>query len=149
MEQIKNMMETHLEVERREQLLHDIGKQVMEGSDEDEETQEARIMTEYIKESVEKPTKKVLNCLFNIVIFFEIPGVPTFSLRAMVDTSATSCYVNTRDVPEAAREELSYQVSFNGVNLISQSQIQVKNGTMIIGENKFRIPLIYCFDMST
>ncbi|PKU82402.1 hypothetical protein MA16_Dca005407 [Dendrobium catenatum] len=145
-EQIEKLLSEQLEQSRQELQVHDASRSL---GDEEADVHEAKIMTEIAKESAEKPSKKVLNRLYNIIIHFEIPDVPGFNIRAIVDTGATSCCANTNDIPEAAREQLNYETTFSGVNSVNQSRMKVKNGSMIIGDNKFRIPQIYCFDMSS
>lgn len=45
-------------------------------------------------------------------------------------------------------EKNSYTVVINGVNSKQEANWKLRNGQMIIGENKFRIPFTYSFEMS-
>ncbi|PKU78353.1 hypothetical protein MA16_Dca008978 [Dendrobium catenatum] len=104
------MIIEQLEETRKELLLHDAERKQNDPSTEKEESatiQETRIVIEMAKESTEKPSRKVLNRLYNIIIHFEIPDIPGFNIRAIVDTGATSCCANSKDIPEATRETLT------------------------------------------
>lgn len=92
--------------------------------------------------------KRSVNRLYNMVVRIEIPGVTPFTINAILDTGATSCCVDKRSVPKEALEENSYTVVINGVNSKQAANWKLKNGQMVIGENKFRTPFTYSFDMT-
>lgn len=77
----------------------------------------------------------------------EIPEINPFSINAILD-GATSCCVNKGSVPIQALEPSSYAVMINGVNSKQTANLKIKGGRMIIGENQFRIPFTYAFDMT-
>ncbi|KAL0917688.1 hypothetical protein M5K25_012768 [Dendrobium thyrsiflorum] len=123
-----------LEESRKELLLHDKGKRIVDDEAEGEAEAGVKILNETLKEHAEKPKRKILNKLFNIIISFEVPEVPEFKIRAIIDTGATSCYISIDDVQEEAREALTYSVVFNGVNSVTQSRtcdISPTNGRIL------------------
>jgi hypothetical protein len=73
--------------------------------------------------------------------------VKPFQIRAILDTGATSCSIDQLAVPEEALELSPYPARIIGVNSIQIADKKLKNGQMIIGENKFRIPFTYSFPM--
>ncbi|GKD67889.1 Orf y [Tanacetum coccineum] len=50
-------------------------------------------------------------------------------------------------IPKEALEPLTQTVVFNGLNSRQQATHRIKQGYFLIEENKFKIPLIYDFDM--
>ncbi|GJS59273.1 Orf y [Tanacetum coccineum] len=60
---------------------------------------------------------------------------------------ASACCINKRVIPEEALEPLNQTVVFNGLNSSQQATDKVKQGYFQIEGNKFKIPLIYAFDM--
>ncbi|GKB01465.1 Orf y [Tanacetum coccineum] len=50
-------------------------------------------------------------------------------------------------IPEEALEPLTQTVVFNGLNSSQQATHKIKQSYFLIEENKFKIPLIYAFDM--
>lgn len=94
--------------------------------------------------------KRVINKLYNLMVEFEIPGVQPFEVQAIIDTGATSCCLNIDSVPKEALEVNPYVTHFSGINASKQeARWKLKYGLMKLGENKFRIPLVYAFDMNT
>ncbi|XP_042386968.1 uncharacterized protein LOC121978734 [Zingiber officinale] len=70
------------------------------------------------------------------------------AVNAILDTGATSCCIDKKSVPSQALEKNSYTVMINGVNSRQAANWKLKGGQMMIGENKFRIPFTYSFDMT-
>nr|GFB50490.1 TPA: orf y [Tanacetum cinerariifolium] len=64
------------------------------------------------------------------------------------DTGASACCINKKVVPKEALEPLTDDVFFNGLNSRQQATHKIKQGNFLIEGNKFRIPLIYAFDMN-
>nr|GFA65068.1 RNA-directed DNA polymerase [Tanacetum cinerariifolium] len=67
---------------------------------------------------------------------------------SIIDTGASACCINKKVVPKEALEPLTNDVFFNGLNLRQQATHKIKQGNFLIEGNKFRIPLIYAFDMN-
>ncbi|GJU37153.1 Orf y [Tanacetum coccineum] len=109
--------------------------------------------TEVIRNSAEdqeatKPrVRKVVNHLYNVTVEFDIPNCPFFKTKAIIDTGASSCFINKEVVPIEALELLTYSINVNGLNSKQPAEHKIKAGTFAIEGNKFRIPLIYAFDM--
>ncbi|GKE12236.1 Orf y, partial [Tanacetum coccineum] len=91
--------------------------------------------------------KKVTNQLYNVKVEFDIPNCTAFGTTAIIDTGASACCINKRVIPEEALESLTQTVVFNGLNSSQQATHKIKQGYFMIEENKFKIPLIYAFDM--
>nr|GEW80664.1 pre-mRNA-splicing factor ATP-dependent RNA helicase DEAH7 [Tanacetum cinerariifolium] len=78
--------------------------------------------TEVIKNAAEdqgetKPkVRKVVNQLYNVTVEFDIPNCPFFKIKAIIDTGASSCFINKEVVPEEALELLMYSINVNGLN---------------------------------
>nr|UNA88853.1 polyprotein [Jujube mosaic-associated virus] len=92
--------------------------------------------------------KRMINRLFNMKVTFHIPTMDPFTVSAILDTGATACCIDKGSVPEDALEENSYTVYFNGVNSRQAANWKLKGGQMQIGENKFKIPFTYSFNMN-
>ncbi|GJW44467.1 Orf y [Tanacetum coccineum] len=60
---------------------------------------------------------------------------------------ASTCCINKKVIPKEALEPLTYIVFFNGLNSRQQATHRIKQGYFLIEGNKFKIPLIYAFDM--
>ncbi|GKD59684.1 RNA-directed DNA polymerase, partial [Tanacetum coccineum] len=91
--------------------------------------------------------RKVTNQLYNVKVEFDIPNCKAFGTTAIIDTGASACCINKKVIPEEALEPLNQTVVFNGLNSRQQATHKIKQGHFLIEENKFRIPLIYAFDM--
>ncbi|CDN68224.1 polyprotein [Grapevine Roditis leaf discoloration-associated virus] len=91
----------------------------------------------------EERKRLVKNMLYNFDIEFEIPDVPKFKVRAILDTGASTCCVNEGAVPKEAIEDSPYEVQLNGVNSVQKTKKKLKYGRMMIGMNSFRIPFTY------
>ncbi|GKD53515.1 RNA-directed DNA polymerase, partial [Tanacetum coccineum] len=91
--------------------------------------------------------RKVTNQLYNVKVEFDIPNCKAFGTTAIIDTGASACCINKRVIPEEALEPLNQTVVFNGLNSSQQATDKVKQGYFQIEGNKFKIPLIYAFDM--
>ncbi|KAF3771976.1 Polyprotein P3 [Nymphaea thermarum] len=92
--------------------------------------------------------KIIRNRLYNLTAQIEIPGVETFSVRAILDTGATTCCIDENSIPKDALEDNTFTVQFTGVNSQQNANKKLKRGQMAIGENQFRIPYTYAFPMS-
>nr|GEZ77529.1 RNA-directed DNA polymerase [Tanacetum cinerariifolium] len=91
--------------------------------------------------------RKITNQLYNVKVEFEIPNCPMFGTTAIIDTGASACYINKKVILEEALEPLTQTVFFNGLNSRQQATHRIKQGYFLIKGNKFKIPLIYAFDM--
>nr|GEZ76117.1 TPA: orf y [Tanacetum cinerariifolium] len=91
--------------------------------------------------------RKITNQLYNVKVKFEIPNCPMFGTTAIIDTGASACCINKKVIPKEALEPLTQTVFFNGLNSRKQATHKIKQGYFLIEGNKFKIPLIYAFDM--
>ncbi|GKE20386.1 MAK10-like protein, partial [Tanacetum coccineum] len=71
----------------------------------------------------------------------------TFGTTAIIDTGASACCINNKVIPKEALEPLTQTVVFNGLSSKQQATQRIKQGYFLIEENKFKIPLVYAFDM--
>ncbi|GKD08163.1 Orf y [Tanacetum coccineum] len=71
-----------------------------------------------------------------------------FGTTAIIDTGASTCCINKKVIPEDALEPLTQTVFFNGLNSRQQATHRIKQYSFLIEGNKFKIPLIYAFDMN-
>ncbi|GKC72223.1 Orf y, partial [Tanacetum coccineum] len=78
----------------------------------------------------------------------EIHNCPMFGTTAIIDTRASACCINKKVIPEDALEPLTQTVFFNDLNSRQQATHRIKQGSFLIEGNKFKIPLIYAFDMN-
>nr|GEX65813.1 ORFIII-like polyprotein [Tanacetum cinerariifolium] len=83
-----------------------------------------------------------------VEVEFDIPDCSAFRTNAIIDTGASACCINKKVVPKEALEPLTDDVFFNGLNSRQQATHKIKQGNFLIEGNKFRIPLIYAFDMN-
>ncbi|QHF16180.1 polyprotein [Camellia lemon glow virus] len=83
------------------------------------------------------------NRLYNVEVEFEIPEVKAFTVKAIIDTGATTCLIDTKVVPKEALERLNYTIDFNSINSLSKSEWRLKDGKMYLGSHWFRIPMTY------
>ncbi|GJT48750.1 Orf y [Tanacetum coccineum] len=91
--------------------------------------------------------RKITNQLYNVKVEFDIPNCTAFGTTAIIDTGASACCINKKVIPKEALEPLTQTVVFNGLNSRQQATHRIKQGYFLIEENKFKIPLIYAFDM--
>nr|GFD16721.1 RNA-directed DNA polymerase [Tanacetum cinerariifolium] len=91
--------------------------------------------------------RKITNQLYNVKVEFEIPICPMFGTTATIDTGASACCINKKVIPKEALEPLTQTIFFNGLNSRQQATHKIKQGYFLIEGNKFKIPLIYAFDM--
>ncbi|GJU21610.1 Orf y [Tanacetum coccineum] len=82
-----------------------------------------------------------------IEIEFDIPNYTAFGTTPIIDTGASACCINKKFIPKEALEPLTHTVFFNGLNSRQQATHRIKQGYFLIKGNKFKIPLIYSFDM--
>ncbi|GKA29579.1 Orf y [Tanacetum coccineum] len=71
-----------------------------------------------------------------------------FGTTTIIDTGASACCINKKVIPEDALEPLTRIVFFNDLNSRQQATHRIKQGSFLIEGNKFKIPLIYAFDMN-
>ncbi|GKD41182.1 RNA-directed DNA polymerase [Tanacetum coccineum] len=71
-----------------------------------------------------------------------------FGTTAIIDTGASTCCINKKFIPKDALEPLTQTVFFNGLNSRQHGTHRIKQGSFLIEGNKFKIPLIYAFDMN-
>nr|GEZ41981.1 TPA: orf y [Tanacetum cinerariifolium] len=91
--------------------------------------------------------RKITNQLYNVKVEFKIPSCPMFGTTAIIDMGASACCINKKVIPEEALEPLTQTVFFNGLNSRQQATHRIKQGYFLIEGNKFKVPLIYAFDM--
>ncbi|GJT31406.1 RNA-directed DNA polymerase [Tanacetum coccineum] len=91
--------------------------------------------------------RKITNQIYNVKVEFDIPNCTAFGTTAIIDTGASACCINKKVIPKEALEPLTQTVVFNGLNSRQQATHRIKQGYFLIEENKFKIPLIYAFDM--
>ncbi|AHI90954.1 polyprotein [Hibiscus bacilliform virus GD1] len=89
------------------------------------------------------------NMLYNMDVEIDIPSVPRFTVKAILDTGATSCCISMDKIPKAAIEPNTFEVTFRGINSVQKSNKKLKYGQMRIGGHMFRIPYTYCFESLT
>ncbi|GJR57817.1 ORFIII-like polyprotein [Tanacetum coccineum] len=92
--------------------------------------------------------RKITNQLYNVKVEFDIPNCPTFGTTTIIDTGASTCCINKKVILEEALEPLTHIVFFNGLNSRQQATHRIKQGAFLIEGNKFKIPLIYAFDIN-
>lgn len=100
-------------------------------------------------EKVVNPKKGVLKRLYKMKVTFDVPGIRRFEVQAILDTGATACCLDTKAVPEEAQEQNSYVTYFAGVNSRQPSYKPIKGRQMEIEGHRFRIPLVYIFNMDS
>ncbi|GJY84042.1 Orf y [Tanacetum coccineum] len=91
--------------------------------------------------------RKITNQLYNVKVEFDILDCKAFGTTAIIDTGASACCINKKVIPKEALEPLTQIIFFNGLNSKQQATHMIKQGYFLIEENKFKIPLIYAFDM--
>nr|GEV10287.1 ORFIII-like polyprotein [Tanacetum cinerariifolium] len=91
--------------------------------------------------------RKITNQLYNVKVKFEIFSCPIFGTTSIIYTGASACCINKKVIPEEALDPLTQIVFFNGLNSRQQATYRIKQGSFLIEGNKFKIPLIYSFDM--
>ncbi|PKU61844.1 uncharacterized protein LOC110095647 isoform X1 [Dendrobium catenatum] len=98
--------------------------------------------------ATEDTTKRVTaNRLLRLTVEFDIPGVKTFKVLAILDTGATTCCIDQSVIPQDALEPNPFLVHFKGVNSETTADKKLKGGRMVIGDQQFRIPYTYAFPM--
>nr|GEX15165.1 retrotransposon protein, putative, Ty3-gypsy subclass [Tanacetum cinerariifolium] len=102
----------------------------------------------YSRNSTTTPKiKKITNQLYNVKVEFEIPSCLMFGTTAIIDTGASAYCINKKVIPEEALEPLTQIIFYNGLNSRQHATHKIKQGSFLIEGNKFKIPLIYAFDM--
>ncbi|GJT87832.1 Orf y [Tanacetum coccineum] len=91
--------------------------------------------------------RKITNQLYNVKVEFNIPNCTAFGTTTIIDTGASACCINKKVIPKEAFEPLTQIIFFNGLNSRQQATHRIKQGYFLIEGNKFKIPLIYAFDM--
>ncbi|XP_042399160.1 uncharacterized protein LOC121989284 [Zingiber officinale] len=104
--------------------------------------------TERVSLTQGSPSPRLVKILlYNLQVEIDIPGIPKFILREILDTGATTCCVDQHSVPSKALEENSFLVHFSDINSQQTTKLKLKPGNMTIGDNNFRIPYTYSFPM--
>ncbi|QOS14285.1 polyprotein [Chestnut mosaic virus] len=93
-----------------------------------------------------------INRLYNVLVTFKIPRQKEndyceFTITAILDTGCTTCCINKSKVPEEAMEDAKVPSHFHGVNSTQIARKRIKEGKMYLGEQYFKTPYIYCFEM--
>nr|GEY41883.1 ORFIII-like polyprotein [Tanacetum cinerariifolium] len=65
----------------------------------------------------------------------------------IIDTESSACCINKKVIPEEALEPSTQIIFFNGLNSRQHATHIIKQGSFLIEGNKFKIPLLYAFDM--
>ncbi|ATV81254.1 polyprotein [Grapevine badnavirus 1] len=120
------------------------GVMIIEEGEQANFLQEEKVNKVAVQEE-QRPKKMVRNMLYNFIISIDIPGIDKFSVKAILDTGATTCCIDQESIPKEALEENTYLVRFSGVNSTMTANKKLKGGRMFIGENMFRIPYTYSF----
>nr|GEV02810.1 ORFIII-like polyprotein [Tanacetum cinerariifolium] len=110
-----------------------------------------RIEKERLEEQKNEEIKKLKTQLQKkeeVEVEFDISDCSAFGTTAIIDTGALACCINKKVVPKEALEPLTDNVFFNGLNSRQQATHKIKQGYFLIEGYKFRIPLIYAFDMN-
>ncbi|GJR84957.1 Orf y [Tanacetum coccineum] len=68
------------------------------------------------QDAAKPKVRKVVNHLYNVTVEFDIPNCPFFKTKAIIDTGASSCFINKEVVPKEALELLTYSINVNGLN---------------------------------
>nr|WDR24967.1 polyprotein [Camellia sinensis badnavirus] len=99
------------------------------------------VETTKVVNAVERPITK--NRLYNVEVELQISEVKPFSVKAIIDTGATTCLIDEKIVPKEAMDKLNYTIDFNSINSMTKSNLRLKDGKMFLGEQWFRIPFTY------
>ncbi|KAF3782221.1 hypothetical protein EJ110_NYTH34855 [Nymphaea thermarum] len=138
---------------RSGRLIHRIGKGIKISSpnpsdiDETDEVFTLHNVANTASGGGENSGKLIRNRLYNLIVSLEIPAVPTFSVRAILDTGATTCCIDEKSIPAAALEDNTFSVQFTGVNSKQTTNKKLRYGCMTIGDNVFNISYTYAFPM--
>nr|QJC63475.1 polyprotein [Cacao swollen shoot virus] len=136
----------------------DKGKSVVieedESADEsDKSADESKEHSAYLEEAFichsTNENKKIVsrgNMLYNLDVILTIPDVPApISVKAILDTGATTCCIDINSVPKEAIEQNTFLVQFKGINSSQKVDKKLKYGRMTISGHQFRIPYCYAF----
>ncbi|UYC36391.1 polyprotein [Black pepper virus B] len=110
---------------------------------------EARILMADQEEQIDcysKIWKRVTNNLYNFPVAIEIPGVPDFVVRAVLDTGATKCCTYTTAVPKEALAALEEPARIYGITGASYCNWKLKEGNFRILDQRFKIPLTFVLE---
>lgn len=138
------------EVKAKEQVTV---KDVTKGDSSDEEVtafwEEEETVAKATEEKDDKQVKRSTpNRLYNLDVEIEVQGMKPFTVKAILDTGATTCCIDSKAVPEACLMDNPYTVHFSGINSRQAINRKLKDGKMFIEEHSFRIPYCYAFDMN-
>nr|GEY12181.1 RNA-directed DNA polymerase [Tanacetum cinerariifolium] len=133
-DQAKEYYENKAIIQRREELLK-------EQKDEEIKRLKTQLQKEKEKETEARYSNEEFSPLGNSQI------VRPFITTAIIDTGASACCKNKKVILEEAVEPLTQIVLFNSLNSRQQATQRIKQGSFLIEGNKFKIPLIYAFDM--
>ncbi|KAD6119865.1 hypothetical protein E3N88_11136 [Mikania micrantha] len=151
-ELMKHCMVLQQEVDRLGQIIQDDEKIMLERErlqlEETEVPEEVQEETIALTQSTQQnPRTERRNKLYNLKVYFKIPGVEEFEIPAIIDTGATSCCINEEAIPIKAMEPSPYIVKYSGINSEQLTRKKLKDGIMKIENNSFRIPFTFCFPM--
>nr|ASG91844.1 polyprotein [Cacao swollen shoot virus] len=94
------------------------------------------------------PTKRG-NMLYNLDVILIIPDVKfPIKVKAILDTGATTCCIDSVSLPKEAIEQNTFMVQFRGINSQQQVDKKLKYGRMTISNHQFRIPYCYAFPLN-
>lgn len=96
---------------------------IQEDDEEDDEEFANVLYQENIHKVTTEETPKpkpdprlVKNILYNMNVEFEIPRTPRFGVQAILDTGATTCYIDEEAVPKEALEQNNFIVHLSSIN---------------------------------
>ncbi|KAD7117729.1 hypothetical protein E3N88_04997 [Mikania micrantha] len=155
-ELMKHCLMLQQEVDRLGQIIQDDEKVVLErerlqleetevpiiNNDEEKVQEETVALTQSTQQN---PRMERRNKLYNLKVYFKIPGVEEFEISAIIDTGATSCCINEEAIPIKAMEPSPYIVKYSGINSEQLTRKKLKEGIMKIENNSFRIPFTFSF----
>ncbi|GKA38918.1 hypothetical protein Tco_0731469 [Tanacetum coccineum] len=138
-DQAKEYYQNKAAMQKKEEI-----KRLEELRTEKERLEEIRIEKEKLKEQKDEEIRELkAQCKK------KEERISPFSKRVSTtgETTHDGIAINKRVIPEEALEPLTQTVVFNGLNSSQQATHKVKQGYFLIEESKFKIPLIYAFDM--
>ncbi|CEJ16363.2 polyprotein [Mulberry badnavirus 1] len=142
------IQEPHQETVQKTVEVEGKGKEKAEEISEESSEEDAEIIAVQKEVHHAEGSSKRRNNLYNIDVILEVIDEAPVTVKAIIDTGATVCCIDERTVPAQILEENTYRVEFSGVNSKSIASKKLKYGRMKIGENTFRIPYTYAFQMN-
>ncbi|KAK7339037.1 hypothetical protein VNO77_19679 [Canavalia gladiata] len=94
--------------------------------------------------------KQPVNGLYNFLVQFFVKGCSPFTLRAVLDTGATTTCIHITDVPKEALMESGSATIVSGLNSeqYATKKIKQEDSKMMIDDHSFRVPFTLCFPMN-